>query len=77
MASYFEYPAEDLDRPVPVLLSLRELRALELALNGDTWPYSSRCPWFQALQSAQLKLWAEIDRRRIELDRALKNRLPF
>ncbi|HBP4890405.1 TPA: hypothetical protein L5621_006237 [Pseudomonas aeruginosa] len=75
MASYFEYPDEDLDRPVPVLLSLRELRALELALGGD--PIVETLPWREVLVGAQEKLWAELDRRRIELDRALKHRLPF
>ncbi|HDQ4465207.1 TPA: hypothetical protein P9G65_005520 [Pseudomonas aeruginosa] len=75
MASYFEYPTEDLDRPVPVLLSLRELRALELALGGD--PIVETPPWREVLRVAQERLWTEQDRRRVELDRALKHRLPF
>lgn len=76
MASYFEYPDKDLDLPVPVLLSLRELRALELALNGDTWPPFTKCPWYKALLSAQEKLRAEQEQRRIDVDRKLRNRKP-
>ncbi|EPW8729816.1 hypothetical protein ACWQGZ_005298 [Pseudomonas aeruginosa] len=75
MASYFEYPAEELDRPVPVLLSLRELKALELALDGD--PIVESSPWKEVLTAAMQRLIDALIDRRIELDRTVKSRLDF
>lgn len=75
MASYFEYPAEELDRPVPVLLSLRELKALELALDGD--PIVESSPWKEVLTAATQRLIDALIDRRIELDRTMKSRLDF
>ncbi|KPZ17806.1 hypothetical protein ALO41_200179 [Pseudomonas amygdali pv. ulmi] len=71
MAGYFEYEKEDLDLQVPVLFSLRELRAIELLLGGDTFEAGS--DWAVVAERAQDKLSEEIIIRRLEAEKNLKS----
>nr|WP_228857533.1 hypothetical protein [Pseudomonas syringae]QOQ33574.1 hypothetical protein [Pseudomonas syringae pv. actinidiae] len=67
MAGYFEYSERDLDLEVPVLLSLRELRAIELLINGDT--FAPGTPWAVAADRAQDKLTEALITRRLEAEK--------
>lgn len=70
MAGYFEYTDNDLDLEVPVLLSLRELRAIELLINGDTFAEGS--PWAVVANRAQDKLTEVLIARRLEAEKNAK-----
>lgn len=72
MAGYFEYSDTDLDLEVPVLLSLRELRAIELLMGGDT--FSPGSDWDVAAARAQDKLVQVIILRRDAAEKNLKNK---
>ncbi|RMN13962.1 hypothetical protein [Pseudomonas syringae group genomosp. 3] len=67
MAGYFEYSDIDLDLEVPVLLSLRELRAIELLINGDT--FAPGTPLAVAANRAQDKLTEALIVRRLEAEK--------
>ncbi|MHB9502497.1 hypothetical protein ACYHMX_30635 (plasmid) [Pseudomonas amygdali pv. morsprunorum] len=71
MAGYFEYEKEDLDLQVPVLFSLRELRAIELLIGGDTFEAGS--DWAVVAERAQDKLSEAIIVRRLEAEKNLKS----
>ncbi|MBN3470660.1 hypothetical protein G0D98_19545 [Pseudomonas savastanoi pv. phaseolicola] len=71
MAGYFEYEKEDLDLQVPVLFSLRELRAIELLIGGDTFETGS--DWAVVAERAQDKLSEAIIIRRLEVEKNLKS----
>lgn len=70
MSGYSEYKDEDLDLEVPVLLSLRELRVIELLMGGDTFAPGS--DWDAVAERAQDKLANVICERRIISERNLK-----
>lgn len=70
MAGYFEYTDSDLDLEVPVLLSLRELRAIELLINGDTFAEGS--PWALVANRAQDKLTEVLIARRLDAEKNAK-----
>nr|EKV2957057.1 hypothetical protein [Pseudomonas aeruginosa] len=53
----------------------RELKALELALDGD--PIVESSPWKEVLTAATQRLIDALIDRRIELDRTVKSRLDF
>lgn len=72
MAGYFEYSDTDLDLEVPVLLSLRELRAIELLMGGDTFAPGS--DWDVAAARAQDKLVQVIISRRDAAEKNLKSK---
>ncbi|MCF5395316.1 hypothetical protein GIV96_25490 [Pseudomonas syringae] len=67
MAGYFEYSDSDLDLEVSVLLSLRELRAIELLINGDT--FAPGTLWAVAADRAQDKLTEALITRRLEAEK--------
>lgn len=69
MAGYSEYKDADLDQEVPVLLSLRELRVIELLISGDT--FASGSDWDVVAERAQDKLADVICERRIIAERNL------
>lgn len=69
MAGYSEYKDADLDQEVPVLLSLRELRVIELLISGDT--FASGSDWAVVAERAQDKLADVICERRIIAERNL------
>ncbi|MDU8540425.1 hypothetical protein [Pseudomonas syringae] len=71
MAGYFEYSDAELDLEVPVLLSLRELRAIELLIGGDTFARGSE--WDVAAERAQDKLVQAIISRRHAAELSLSN----
>lgn len=71
MSGYSEYKDEDLDLEVPVLLSLRELRVIELLMGGDTFATGS--DWDAVSERAQDKLANVICERRIIAERNLKS----
>lgn len=69
MAGYSEYKDADLDLEVPVLLSLRELRVIELLIGGDT--FASGSEWDMVAERAQDKLADVICELRIIAERNL------
>lgn len=69
MAGYSEYKDADLDLEVQVLLSLRELRVIELLISGDT--FASGSDWDVVAERAQDKLADVICERRIIAERNL------
>jgi hypothetical protein len=69
MAGYSEYKDADLDLEVPVLLSLRELRVIELLIGGDT--FASGSEWDRVAERAQDKLADVICELRIIAERNL------
>jgi len=69
MAGYSEYKKADLDLEVPVMLSLRELRVIELLIGGDTFATGS--DWELVAERAQDKLADIICERRIVAERNL------
>jgi len=70
MAGYFEYSDEELDVEAPVMFSLRELRAIELLIEGDTFAAGS--PWAIAADSASAKLVEAIVNRRVTAEIKIK-----